>query len=264
MCGCDNETHASACHAERAGTAVAKSGPCTPAPMWCLTDQTTCPAGSWCKADGCKPGATGTCTASGTDCQDDGKDVCGCDGKQYAGMCAAGAAGVNVNPGADCSGPKPGATCGGIAGPCGAGLTCDQQGCFAAAPGECVLPLAPNCLIVEPGAEECGCDDVTYKDACHRRKAGVSRKNTGKCKVQTGGAVGSLCGGKQGMLCQASLLCDPMGCGLDSGGVCVIKMMSPCPLVGPAAQQCGCDAKTFPSACERQHAGVGKAKDGPC
>jgi len=79
-------------------------------------------------------------------------------------------------------GGVPGATCGGRAGGCGPSLFCDFGAAFdcgfadgmgtcAARPTECSLIFAPVC----------GCDGMTYSNACGANAGGTDVQSDGEC-----------------------------------------------------------------------------------
>ncbi|MBI5490843.1 MAG: hypothetical protein HY905_26150 [Deltaproteobacteria bacterium] len=70
-------------------------------------------------------------------------------------------------------------------GACGAGLACDIAECWPGAPGVCVE--APSACD-ETWGPVCGCDGITYFNACARLSAGVALDQDGECASPTPGA----------------------------------------------------------------------------
>ena len=147
--------------------------------------------------------------------------------------------------------------CGGIiGGACAKGQLCDRatglcQG--ADIPGECV-EVPEECPAINDPV--CGCDGVTYRNDCERRRAGAMKASDGPCD---GG-----CGGIRGIPCRDGEFCDhPVGqCDvLDAIGECE-QIMRGCPDVWDPV--CGCDGVTYSNDCERINARVQKDHDGAC
>ena len=155
---------------------------------------TSCPDQEYCKflpSTRCGSGdQTGECTPKAEVCDDIYSPVCGCDGKTYSNGCSASAAGVSVQTAGEC--PSPGTlgvgdSCGGLVPPsapaCDGGLFCQHQPgalCGAAdAPGECV-EIPESCPTT--GAFVCGCNGVTYVNACAAARAQVGILDVGRCK----------------------------------------------------------------------------------
>ncbi|MCA9513941.1 MAG: hypothetical protein KC635_03265, partial [Myxococcales bacterium] len=103
----------------------------------------------------------------------------------------------------------------------------------------------------------CGCDGVTYSNACFAAAAGASVAHVGACEIG--------CGGFLGIPCPDGMICDlPAGLcgGADLMGVCVDKPRA-CllPYIAPV---CGCDGVTYANDCFRLMAGAQADHDGRC
>lgn len=128
----------------------------------------------------------GICRPPPSTCPEDCPGVCGCDGLPYCNSCLANAAGTSAPAETGpCVEPPPPA---GI--PCGArlGATCDDDefcdfgestGCdFADGTGTCQQRPSDCDTVYAP---VCGCDAVTYANACVAHAAGVDHQGPGEC-----------------------------------------------------------------------------------
>ena len=125
----------------------------------------------------------GVCTRKPDSCPSEPAPVCGCDDKTYPSQCEAHAAGVSVQRTGACDGkapPEP-KICGGLASlPCDKSEFCNYEeeagglGCAARlldGTGVC-QPLETSCT--RDLRQVCGCDGVTYPNACTAHAMGAS------------------------------------------------------------------------------------------
>jgi hypothetical protein len=120
-------------------------------------------------------GGPGRCVPFPDGCDDDCPGVCGCDGVVYCNDCVALSAGVSVTERELCLQPcgRGGAVCS-PAEYCDLGADCgasDGQRCLMR-PSFCTDELDPVC----------GCDGLTYENACSAQAAGVTVRFRGACE----------------------------------------------------------------------------------
>jgi hypothetical protein len=251
VCGCDGVTYADECLANQSGTSVASEGACDTASNICTADGLPgCSAGELCliETGRCDSSAMGFCVREPLECPDDRKPVCGCDGTTYRNACVAAKAGVVVEDAGACA-------CGGEQQVgCSDGDVCriERGMCEQLAEGVCVEGPASCPTDVDL---VCGCDGNTYDNACLALQMEVTVEFTGAC------GSGNLCGGAN-PACAAGEICriEAGLCSTLAEGTCVPEPWN-CPDIEPV---CGCDGKTYLSACEAAVEGVTVAFEGAC
>ena len=210
-CGCgDNRTGSSAGRIDAACTSNAQ----------CLETELC--------ATGLCQGGLGTCRPRPIDCLDTVTDfVCGCDGRTYQNECFASLEGVRLAQLGAC--------------PCEVNSDCDpDQYCAlddsCLNPGRC-LPRPTSCETadVEP---VCGCDNVTYDNACSASQAGARVSAPGMCECTSNSD------------CAMNEFCEADVC--DGPGFCELRDVA-CPPQG--GQATGCDGVVYPSTCDANRAG---------
>lgn len=266
VCGCDDMTYGNACEAAMAGVSVAREGECGGTGVACgARAGDTCADDEYCEfplelmcgaADG-----EGVCRPRPEVCEDVYEPVCGCDGVTYGNSCEAAAQGTGVTALGPCQ-TDPG-FCGGIA-----GFTCDAKGEYCNFPIETQCGSGDQAGSCDPIPEACddnyepvcGCDGVTYSNACQAAMASQSVAAEGECAADPG-----FCGGLAGVPCAEGEFCNyPLEaqCGIaDHGGTC---STIPDGCTANYDPVCGCDGMTYSNACMAAAAGMSVASEGAC
>jgi hypothetical protein len=244
QCGCDGQTYSNACERIAAGVDLASEGECRP--RSCGPDSARCDRGEACiyKTGVCGR-EDGICMALPGGCPRIWAPVCGCDGKTYGNECVAHSSGVSVSYEGECTVEcKQTEHC-----PDPRGQFCKKPSCEEA--GECA-PRPNACPDVY--APVCGCDGVTYENACTANQHGATVKSEGPCR----------CDGRTGNTCSDGDFCDhdPGTCFIrDAEGVCV-EVGEYCLAVYDPV--CGCDGVTYSNDCDRIQHRAQKLHDGAC
>lgn len=213
---------------------------------------------------------TGTCEVTPQFCTEEYNPVCGCDDVTYGNACAANSAGVSVASEGECE-PSGGGGGGGEGEACGGllGLSCsDDEFCSFAPDAFCGAADQTGTCQTKPEActlqydPVCGCDGVTYGNACGASAAGVSIASEGECLPAGGGGD---CGGLLGLSCADGEFCNfapDAFCGAaDQTGTCEPLPQACDAILDPV---CGCDDQTYDSDCAANLAGVSVASEGEC
>jgi hypothetical protein len=191
VCGCDDTTYSNGCAANAAGVNVGSRGQCRYPANPCAADGDCLVGKTFCQKDHCDA-AAGTCAPvpplescpapTGAD------RVCGCDHATYASACDAALVAVNVDHRGDCPPLPVGRACASQDDCGGAGyahlVEClpaacgNPRGACAAVPAGCTFIKAPVC----------GCNGVTYENACWALFDDVAIASQGACAPRTGGS----------------------------------------------------------------------------
>ena len=193
---------------------------------------TDCASTELCATGLCE-GGIGVCIERPVMCDDVNNPVCGCDGKTYQSDCLADMAGVRLATNQPCV--------------CQNNGECVQSQ-FCALDDSCGNPgtCSPKPESCDPAdvQEVCGCDAVTYSNACTAFQSGARVSALGMCDCTTNED------------CAANQYCNAIAC--DGPGGCEDRPMS-CPSEGPEVT--GCDGVIYESSCVAAMQGVRSRPD---
>lgn len=162
----------SGCDPQDGAAGAAESAPARALGEACETSK-DCAEDQYCTVAEGECGRLGTCELRPLACERD-RPVCGCDGVTYeGGACEAAMSGENVDFQGEC--PPP---------PCLSNTDCAADQYCAKVTGDCggYGACTPRPLMCSAAVSKvCGCNGVTYDNACKAAKQGVTVQKTGKC-----------------------------------------------------------------------------------
>ena len=274
VCGCNGATYANLCLAEQAGATIASltacckvptcaagSGPvdtggdgCPDAckPLECTVDSACGGPGLFCERPKGACGGKGLCAERPLSCEGVvAAPVCGCDGASYANPCSAYAVGVSLKAIEACK-CKPVCAAGYVA------LDADGDGCADGCVPACKTDC--DCQAATGGAPPltCGCTDCKASWACQQGACKATCEvlptpdcaTAGSCLSSADCPTAAFCAKPTGQ-CATKGICTerPTTCGSGTAGKAAV---------------CGCEGKSFASACDAALAGSSVAFAGPC
>ncbi|MBN1126144.1 MAG: hypothetical protein JXA82_14140 [Sedimentisphaerales bacterium] len=237
VCGCDNQSYTNACEAAAAGVNIAYEGLCQ---IPCTTGR-DCGENYFCYFVNCSD-TEGFCAYRPEECEPIWDPVCGCDGVTYSNSCYAAMVGVSVDYRGEC---VPTSCTSNL--DCGSSHYCRRENC-SDLEGECEpIPLA----CPDVWAPVCGCDEITYGNACEAAMAGMSIAYEGECIIVPCSSNAD---------CDSQHYCFKENCD-DTEGVCRLRPVTCSRIWDPV---CGCDGQTYANACEAARHGINVAYQGEC
>ncbi|HNO77462.1 MAG TPA: Kazal-type serine protease inhibitor domain-containing protein [Phycisphaerae bacterium] len=239
VCGCDGQTFFNICDAASQRINVAYLGECLPPSC---VQNSDCDPHHFCSKPDSECGGDGVCVPTPQNCPSVFDPVCGCDGQTYSNHCVASESGQSVASDGACPEQCRNDT------ECDIDQFCLKEGCSDEF-GACAENPQSCPLVFDP---VCGCDGLTYDNACIALQAGANVDWDGPCV--------SNCTSNLDCSEVVAILCfRPIG-DCDAPGVC--RGGAPCnDALDPV---CGCDGKTYRNACSATLADVGVQYSGPC
>jgi hypothetical protein len=209
VCGCDGVTYPNDCVAAMAGMSVSFAGQCELACSDCID----CDPSTYCKKPVGDCYGVGQLTPRPTSCTNEWNPVCGCDGFTYRNACYAAMNGVSIAATGACAGNS-----------CQQDCNCDVASYCSRAVGDCgglgECQVKPTACTTE-WAPVCGCDGVTYGNACEAAVAGVNVRYEGACPICVTPPLADLNGDCRVDLIDMAILSSQwLTCGLDRQELC--------------------------------------------